>query len=120
MLLLLPLSTRAVDKNWGELRTPHFRVVSDGSPEEARTVGLQFERMRTAFETALPSLRLDSPVPLLILAPKDENSFKNLVPEMWKRKGPKPGGLFAAGSEKAFAIVRLDVVRRLAEAGGSR
>src|SRR5262249_54822186 len=67
--------------------------------------------------TALPSLRLDSPAPLLILAPKDEGSVKTLFPEMWKQKGLKPGGFFARGGEKSFAVVRLDVVRRQAEAG---
>src|SRR6185503_16531874 len=70
------------------------------------------------FAAALPWLRLESPVPLLILAAKDESSVKSLLPEMWKRKALKPGGFFAAGWEKSFAMVRLDVVRRQAEPRG--
>src|SRR5215471_4559378 len=110
--LLLPQFAQAAPKNWAEIRSPHFRVLSDGSEAEARSVARQFERIREAFATALPSLHLDSPAPLLILAPKDESSAKALLPDMWKHQGLKPGGFFASGSDRAFAVVRLDVVRR--------
>ena len=114
--LFLPLGESAAEKGWVEVRSPHFRVLSDGSEKEARTVARQFEQIRVAFAAALPWLRVDSPVPLLILAPQDESSARTLLPEMWKRRGLKPGGFFASGWEKAFALVRLDVVRRQAEA----
>src|SRR5206468_7375281 len=42
-------------------------------------------------------------------------SARTLLPETWKRKALKPGGFFAAGQEKSFTVVRLDVVRRQAE-----
>ena len=107
----------AADKQWIEVRSPHFRILSDGGERQARAVARQCERMRTAFATAMPWLRLDSPTPLLVLAAKDESSARDLAPEMWKRPGPKPGGFFARGWEKAFAVVRLDVVQRQSASG---
>src|SRR5437016_6286324 len=85
-ILLWPHRASAAEQGWIEIRSPHFRVLSDGSDKEARAVAHQFEQIRTAFATALPSLHLDPPIPLLILAPKDEASARNLLPEMWKRK----------------------------------
>src|SRR5262245_33860419 len=84
LCLLFSLSATAAEKGWIEVRSPHFRVLSDGAEHEARTVAGRFEQMRMAFATALPWLRLDPPVPLLILAPRDETSLKTLLPEMWK------------------------------------
>jgi tetratricopeptide (TPR) repeat protein len=106
--LLLPLHASAAEKPWIEIRSPHFRVLSDAEERDARVAALRFEQMRSAFTAALPGLRLDPPVPLLIVAAKDERSLKTLFPEMWKRKGVKPSGFFASGSEKSFAVVRLD------------
>ena len=115
IVLLWPPGAPAAEKGWVEVRSPHFRVLSDGSEKEARAVARQFEQIRVAFATALPSLHLESPVPLLILALKDEASARRLLPEMWKRKALRPAGFFAAGREKAFAVVRLDVVRSQSE-----
>jgi Tfp pilus assembly protein PilF len=109
LVFLFPLHAFAADKPWIEIRGPHFRVLSDGDERDARLVALRFEQMRSAFTAAFPGLRLDPPVPLLILAARDERSIKTLLPEMWKRKGVKPGGFFASGSERSFAVVRLDV-----------
>src|SRR5689334_12073255 len=112
LFLALHVSAYGADKGWVEVRTAHFRVISDGTEKECREVAGQFEQMRAAFATALPGLRLDPPVPLLILAVSDEGSLKTLAPEMWKSKALKPGGFFASGSEKAIAVVRLDVIQR--------
>jgi hypothetical protein len=50
---------------------------------------------------------------------KDESSARGLLPEMWKRKTLKPGGFFAEGREKSFALIRLDVIRRQSDTQGS-
>ena len=105
-------SVIAADPAWIEVRSPHFRVLSDGSEKEARAVAREFEQIRSIFETLLPNLKLDDGAAFLILAPNSENSARKLVPEYWKRTTAKPGGLFHHGWEKTFAVVRLDVVRR--------
>ena len=101
----------AADKTWIEVRSEHFRVLSDGSDKDARRVAREFEQIRAVFSMTFPALRLDSGAPLLVLAPRDENSAKELSPRMWKQKGAKPAGWFSHGWEKQFAVVRLDAVR---------
>jgi tetratricopeptide (TPR) repeat protein len=110
--VFLPLCASAADTPWLEVRSLHFRVLSDGSENEARVIAGRFEQIRSAFVLTMPGLRLDLPVPFLILAPKDESSLKALFPERWKQKGVKPAGFFITGSEKSLAVVQLNLERR--------
>src|SRR6266850_1900314 len=109
-VLLLTTSALSEEKPWREVRSPHFRVITDGSEGAARRVAREFELMRSMFADRFPGFRIDSPAPLLILAPEDESSTKRLVPEFWQHSGPKPAGLYFHGWEKQYALVRLDVI----------
>src|SRR5436305_6182258 len=100
----------AADKQWVEIRSQHFRVLTDGTDKDARRVAREFEQMRAVMAEVYPHIRLDSGSPLLVLAPRDENSMKELAPEFWKRKGFKPAGFFQHGWDKQFAVVRLDQI----------
>lgn len=110
LLLVVCIPASGADKGWIEVRSPHFRVLSDGAEKDARRVAREFEQIRAVFAMTFPALRLDSGAPLLVLAPRDESSAKALLPRMWKQKGAKPAGLFSHGWEKQFAVVRLDEV----------
>ncbi len=95
-------------KGWTEIRSPHFRLLTNGDSSDARKVLLNCELMRAVFATQFPHLKLDSPAPLTILATKDEATAKLLLPQVWSHPGPKPGGLFQHGWETEYALVRLD------------
>lgn len=108
-LLSLSINTaRAADKPWVEVRSPHYRVLTNGSPGDARHVAHEFEQMRYVFTRLNPGFRLDSGSPMLIFAVRDENTAKSLEPAVWKRKGVKPIGTFGHGWEKQYVMVRLD------------
>jgi len=109
LFLLVPLDF-AADKPWREVRSPHFRVISNGNEGDARHVAREFEQMRAVFATQFPGFRVDSPAPLLILAPEDEPSTKKLIPAFWLHSGPKPAGVYFHGWEKQYALVRLDAI----------
>lgn len=107
--LLLAAWAEAADQSWVEIRSPHFRVISNGSEKQARQVALGFERIRAAFSQGFPNLRTDSGSETIVLAPKDEPTMKSLLPRWWENpSGPRPAGLFRKGWEKDYAIVRLD------------
>src|SRR5215469_7654744 len=91
-LLAMPLSSRASagDQPWTEVRSPHFRVLTDGSDKAARRVARELEQIRGAMSEVFPGIRLDSGVPLLVFAPRDEDSMKFLAPVYWKTKVAKP------------------------------
>src|SRR5579859_2677788 len=111
IFVLAGLSCVAADKEWAEVRSQHFRVITDGSEKDARRVAREFEQIRFAMSSVYPKLRLDSGAPLLVMCPRDESSMKVLAPQFWKRKGFKPAGFFQHGWDKEYAVVRLDELR---------
>lgn len=104
----LPSTTVAKVSPWIEVRSPHFRVLTNGSAADARRVAHEFEQMRYVFASRFAGLRLDSGAPMSIFAARDENTAKSLEPAIWKRKGAKPAGLFKHGWEKQYVMVDLD------------
>jgi Tfp pilus assembly protein PilF len=110
VMVALTLSAAGEEKPWREIRSPHFRVITNGSEGAGRRVAREFEQMRGMFADQFPGFNVDPPAPLLILAPEDEATTKKLVPEAWLRPGPKPAGIYYHRWERQFALVRLDVV----------
>jgi hypothetical protein len=106
----LTLSAWADGKHWVEVRSPHFRVLTDGSAGQASSVAREFEHMRAAFAAQFPGFRLESGAQLTILAPRDERQLKELTPRNWKGATIIPTGYFQHGWDKEYAVVRLDQV----------
>jgi Flp pilus assembly protein TadD len=94
---------------WIEVRSPHFVVSSNAGEKDGRRIVDQFEQIRALFHAAFPNLRVDPAQPVLILAAKNENTMKMLLPEDWEVKGHvHPGGLYQQGEDKHYVILRLD------------
>ncbi len=112
LFLFLPVLLSGVcafaEKPWTEVRSPHFRVLTNGSTGDARHVAHEFEQMRYVFASQFPQFRLDSGAPMTIFAARDEATARMLEPAMWKAKGVKPAGLFHRGWEKQYVMVRVD------------
>ena len=108
--LLVVLLTEAVgaQKPWVEVTSPHFRVLTDSSPTDARHVAHECEQLRSALADVYPEFRLDGGAPLVIFAAHDEATAKSLLPLIWMEKGANPAGAFFHGWEKQYAMVRLD------------
>lgn len=101
----------AADQNqgWIEVRSPHFVVSSNASEREARRIADQFEQIRALFHTAFPHLRVNPAQPVLILAAKNENTMKMLLPEDWEAKGHvHPAGLYQEGEDKHYVLLQMD------------
>src|SRR5713226_1894557 len=108
---LAPPRLRAADKpeTWVEVRSPHFTVVSNGSEKQARRLADQFEQIRAVFQKSLNNIRVDPGQPIIILAAKNENTMKALLPKFWETKGHMhPAGIFVPGHEKHYVALRLD------------
>jgi tetratricopeptide (TPR) repeat protein len=103
-----PIPLSAGQHLWVEVKTPHFRVLTDGSVGDARHLALQFEQMRAVFGVGFPKMRLDTGAILTILAPSNEYSLHDLAPAYWKKEASKVAGIFQDGWERKYAIVRLD------------
>ena len=106
----------AREKPWIEVRSPHFRVLTDGSANDGRQVALDFEKMRYVFATQFPKYRLESGAPLLIFAAQDLDSAKIVDPGLKKTKNANMlTGFYTHGWEEQFALVRLDTMSSAGE-----
>ena len=113
MLALLSVAAlagaRDKPEEWTEVRSQHFIVATNASEKQARHIADQFERMRSVFHAAFPRLEIDPGTPIIVLAVKDEKSFRALEPEAYLAKGQlKLGGLFLRAPDKNYVLMRLD------------
>jgi hypothetical protein len=106
--IVLSATNAMADQSWTEVRSPHFRVITDGSGKDARTVAKEFEQMRNVFATLFRKTNIESGAPLTIIAARDEDTYRRIDPVLWKSQGDKIAGVFYRGWEKQFALIRLD------------
>jgi tetratricopeptide (TPR) repeat protein len=86
-LLLLPGSASPANAEWLEVRTDHFTVITDGSERRARHIAWQFEQVRAAIRTTWPWAHKPLDRPVEIVAARDENTMRMLVPGMFSASG---------------------------------
>ena len=114
ILILVVTTLRAgglsAESEWIQGRSSHFTLVSNAGVEAASEAALRFEQIRGAFRQALPAAKTDPGQPIVILAVKDEESLRELLPQYWERSSSlKPAGVFLAGPERHYVALRLDV-----------
>ena len=97
-VLLAAVVLAAPTGKWVEVRSPNFIVVSNAGEAQARKTAVQFEQIRSLFRESLSYVK-NSPSPVItIMAVKDENSLRELLPEYWAEKGhTHPAGIFVGG-----------------------
>lgn len=101
----LPLSVRAAE-TWTEVRSPNFRVVTNGSQRDAREVAFNFERLSAVLRRT-SSISTRSDVPLTILAVKSGRQLRTIIGS----ERDDIAGIFAPGHDANVVIVRLDLDR---------
>src|SRR5271166_1421303 len=100
---------RDKEKNWIEVRSPHFVVATTSNEKQARRIADQFERMRSLFHVLFPKLQIDPSSPIIVLAVNDEKDFRALEPQEYLAKGSlRLGGLFLRAADKNYVLMRLD------------
>ena len=98
------------ESEWIQVRSPHFTLVSNAGVEAAGEATLRFEQIRGAFRQALPAAKTDPGQPIVVLAVKDEESLRELLPQYWERPNSmKPAGVFLSGPERHYVALRLDI-----------
>ena len=100
-LLAVPLPG-AKHETWFEARSPNFIVVCNAGEKQARKTAIRFEQIRAVFRRELEfASKYESPV-ITILAVKDEDSVKALLPEYWVKGHAHPGGDVSGQHEFVF------------------
>lgn len=99
----------AAPEQWVEVRSQHFRVITDSSDKQGRQILDQFERMRWLFHTMFSKSNVDPALPITIVAPKNDKGFQALEPAAYLAKGQiHLGGLFLRSPDRNYILLRLD------------
>ena len=99
------------EDHWIEVRSPHFRVLTDSTAADARMVAAEFELMRYVVRWRFPAMRPDSNVPLTIVAARDGTTMKELAPTHFGRVpvADLPTGEYFTYWERDLDIIRLSI-----------
>jgi len=106
-LLACSLSVPAAEQSpWLEVHSAHFTVITDAGEKKGREVALRFEQMRAVFASLLGKERLNQPVPLTILAFKNDKMFYQCAPLRQGQPIDVPG-FFLPGEDQDFIVLNL-------------
>ena len=107
LALLLGSSARAAEPSpWLEVHSTHFAVITDAGEKKGREVALRFEQMRAVFAMLLSKERLNEPVPLTILAFKNDKTYYQSAPLRQEQPISVPG-FFLPGDDQNFIVLNL-------------
>jgi len=96
----------ASESPWLEIHSAHFTVVTDAGDKKGREVALRFEQMRAFFANMMGKERLSQPVPLTILAFKNDKDYYQLAPLRQRQPIDVPG-FFLPGQDQDFIALNL-------------
>ena len=104
--ILVMTALAAEPSPWLEIHSAHYTVITDAGDKKGREVALRFEQMRAVFATLLMKERLNEPVPLTILALKNDKTYYQSAP---LRQGQPIGvaGFFVPGEDHNFIVLNL-------------
>lgn len=106
LALLLYLPAQAAEPPWLEIHSVHFTVVTDAGDKRGREVALRFEQMRNVFATLIGKDRLNQPLPLTILALKNDKTYYQVAPLRNGQPIDVPG-FFLPGEDQDFIVLNL-------------
>lgn len=105
-LCLGSMPTFAAEPPWLELHSAHFTVITDAGEKRGREVALRFEQMRSVFAILLSKDRLNQPLPLTILAFKNDKTYYQTAPLNQGQPIALPG-FFVPGEDQNFIVLNL-------------
>lgn len=97
------------EETWLQVQSPDFLVITNASEKQGRRVAYQFEMIRAVFRQFFNLQSAAPSQPVIIIAARDEDTLKSLLPEFWEKKGSlHPAGIYLRSEEENYVGVRLD------------
>ncbi|MCU1305742.1 MAG: hypothetical protein JWN45_437 [Acidobacteriaceae bacterium] len=109
LLLLLAISGSSVfvhAQSWVEVTSPNFSVMTDAGDRRGREVALRFEQMRHIFGSLVLREKMNTSIPLAIIAFKDNKGLRQVAP-LWNGKPIELAGVYYSGDDKHFIALDL-------------
>jgi hypothetical protein len=91
---------------WLEIHSTHFTVITDAGDKKGIEVALRFEQMRAVFAVLLMKERLHEPLPLTIIAFKNDKDYYQTAPLRQGQPINVPG-FFLPGEDQNFIVLNL-------------
>ena len=107
LIVMVCLCAPAAEKSpWLEIHSTHFTVITDAGEKKGREVALRFEQMRGVFALLLSKEKLHQPLPVTILAFKNDRIYYQLAP---LKNGQPIGvpGFFLPGEDQNFFVLNV-------------
>lgn len=104
--LFTPKAGWAKDKDepkWIEVHTAHFSVITDAGEKRGREVALRMEQMRAVFGQLISKDKLKMPVPITVIALKNDNQYGTVAPS----KQSMGAGFYVPGSDRIYIVLDL-------------
>jgi tetratricopeptide (TPR) repeat protein len=105
VLLCLP-APAANPSPWLEIHSTHFTVITDAGEKKGREVALRFEQMRAVFATLLSKDKLYQPLPVTVLAFRNDKLYYQLAPLRQGKPIDVPG-FFLPGEDQNFFVLNV-------------
>jgi tetratricopeptide (TPR) repeat protein len=94
------------EPQWVEIHSPHFSVITDAGDRRGRDVAVRFEQMRAVFGSLMVKAKVNTPVPLQIIAFRNSKELRQFTP-IWKGKATQLAGLFQGGADRCFILLDM-------------
>src|SRR5580698_992541 len=106
-VVFLSLASRAAEQSpWLEVHSTHFTVITDAGEKKGKEVALRFEQMRAVFAILLMKDHLNEPLPLTILAFKNDKDYYQSSPLHQGQPISVPG-FFVPGEDQNFIVLNM-------------
>jgi hypothetical protein len=110
LVLAMAIDLTSAEPQWIEMKSAHFRVLSNAGEGSTRTLTWQFEQIRSVIANVWPWARVDPSTPIAVIAVRDEHSLRALAPQFWEGKADvRPASIWASGADQHYIAIRADL-----------
>ncbi len=101
------LATAVQAQEWVEIRSAHFSVVTDAGQQRGRELAGRFEQMRAAFGVLFNLQQVGSPLPIQIVAFRNNHDFRRFAPVPSGRTKTLAAAFSEGGEDRALIAIDL-------------
>lgn len=96
------------EPQWVEIHSPHFSVVTDAGEKRGREAAARFEQMRAVFGALMVNAKVNTPIPLQIVAFRNNKELRQFAP-IFQGKATQMDGLFVGGADRCFVLLDMSL-----------
>ena len=104
MFALAASASSSPSRQWLEIHSPHFSIVTDAGEKQGCQVAQHFEEIRAVFGALVGKEKINVPVALQIIAFRGDKELRQFAP-LWKEQPTDVKGVFQRETDRNFIII---------------